>query len=41
LPVEKWWDIFGDSTLADAFLDRMVHTSYRIELKGESLRKKR
>lgn len=41
LPVEKWWDVFGDSTLADAFLDRMVHTSYRIELKGESLRKKR
>ncbi len=41
LPVEKWWDIFGDSTLADAFLDRMVHTSYRIELKGESLRKKK
>lgn len=41
LPVDKWWDIFGDSTLADAFLDRMVHTSYRIELKGESLRKKR
>ncbi|MGY3055194.1 DNA replication protein DnaC [Pedobacter sp. UYEF25] len=41
LPVDKWWDIFGDSTLADAFLDRMVHTSYRVELKGESLRKKR
>ena len=41
LPVDKWWDVFGESTLADAFLDRMVHTSYRIELKGESLRKKR
>jgi len=41
LPVDKWWDVFGDSTLADAFLDRMVHTSYRIELKGESLRKKK
>ena len=41
LPVAKWYDIIGENTIADALLDRMVHTSYRIELKGESLRKKR
>lgn len=40
LPVAKWYEVIGDSTVADAILDRMVHTSHRIELKGESLRKK-
>jgi len=39
LPVAKWYEIIGDSTIADAVLDRMVHTAHRIELKGESLRK--
>ena len=33
--------MFGDPTMADAILDRLVHNAYRIELKGESLRKKR
>jgi DNA replication protein DnaC len=41
LPVASWYDVIGENTIADALLDRMVHTSYRIELKGESLRKKR
>ena len=41
LPVANWYDIIGQEMLADAILDRIVHTSYRIELKGESLRKKR
>lgn len=41
LPVASWYDIIGEETIADAILDRMVRTSYRIELKGESLRKKR
>lgn len=41
LPVEKWYDIIGESTIADAILDRLVHTAHRIELKGESLRKKK
>jgi len=41
LPVANWYDVIGEETIADAILDRMVHTSYRIELKGESLRKKR
>lgn len=41
LPVASWYDIIGEETIADAILDRLVHSSYRIELKGESLRKKR
>jgi DNA replication protein DnaC len=40
LPVSSWFDIIGEETIADAILDRLVHTSHRIELKGESLRKK-
>lgn len=40
LPVSSWYDIIGEETIADAILDRLVHSSYRIELKGESLRKK-
>lgn len=40
LPVSNWFDVIGEETIADAILDRLVHTSYRIELKGESLRKK-
>lgn len=40
LPVASWHEIIGEETIADAILDRLVHTSHRIELKGESLRKK-
>lgn len=40
LPVASWYDVIGEETIADAILDRLVHSSYRIELKGESLRKK-
>lgn len=40
LPVASWYDIIGEATIADAILDRLVHTSHRIELKGKSLRKK-
>lgn len=40
LPVSKWYEIISETTIADAILDRLVHTSHRIELKGESLRKK-
>ncbi len=39
LPVEHWHDYIGDSTLADAILDRLIHNSYRITLAGESMRK--
>lgn len=41
LPVEHWHKIIGDPTLADAILGRLVHNAYRIELKGESMRKNR
>ena len=40
LPVKFWHEAIGDGTLADAILDRLVHTAYRVELKGESMRKK-
>jgi len=40
LPVSNWYNVIGEETIADAILDRLVHTSHRIELKGESLRKK-
>lgn len=40
LPVEKWYKMIGDSTIADAILDRLIHSSRRIEIKGESKRKK-
>lgn len=39
LPVEHWHAWVGDPTLADAILDRLLHNAYRIELKGDSLRK--
>jgi DNA replication protein DnaC len=39
IPVNKWHELIGDSTIADAILDRIVHNSYRLELKGESMRK--
>lgn len=38
-PVDQWHAIIGDATLADAILDRLVHNAYRINLKGESMRK--
>ncbi len=40
LPVGSWFDVIGEATIADAILDRLVHTSHRLELKGDSLRKK-
>lgn len=38
-PVNQWHEIIADATVADAILDRLVHNAYRLELKGESLRK--
>ena len=41
VPVIKWHEIIGEKTVADAILDRIIHESHRIELKGESLRRKK
>ncbi len=40
LPIASWYDIIRDATIADGIIDRLVHTSYRIDLKGPSLRGK-
>jgi len=39
MPVAGWFDVIGDAVIADAILDRLVHTAHRFEIKGESLRK--
>lgn len=41
IPVQGWYDIIGEKTIADAILDRLIHQSHRFELSGESMRKKR
>ncbi len=41
VPVDHWHDIVGNPTLADAILDRVIHNAYRIDLAGESMRKRR
>jgi len=40
-PIEHWHELIGDLTLADAILDRLIHNAYKINLKGESMRKKK
>ena len=40
VPVAGWYEIIGEQTIADAILDRIIHDAHRVELKGESLRKK-
>ena len=40
VPVDQWHETISDPTLADAILDRLVHNAYKINLKGESMRKK-
>ncbi|MBC6490708.1 IS21-like element helper ATPase IstB [Flavihumibacter stibioxidans] len=41
VPVNKWYEVIGEQTIADAIMDRIIHDAHRLELKGESLRKKR
>ena len=41
VPVEAWHQVIGDSTIADAILDRLVHNAYRVEMKVESMRRQR
>jgi DNA replication protein DnaC len=40
IPVDRWHDLIGEPTLADAILDRVIHNAHRLQLRGESLRKK-
>ncbi len=41
LPLKSWYDSMQDLTLTDAILDRLIHNAYKLELKGESMRKKK
>ena len=41
IPVDRWHDLIGEPTLADAILDRIVHNAHRLQLKGDSLRKQK
>ncbi len=41
IPVENWHEVIANSTLADAIMDRLIHSAYKINLKGESMRKKK
>ena len=41
IPVENWHDVIVNPTLADAIMDRIIHSAYKINLKGESMRKKK
>jgi DNA replication protein DnaC len=40
MPVAHWHEQIGDPTIADSILDRFLHNAYRLELNGESIRKK-
>ena len=40
-PVNAWHETIPDPTVADAILDRLIHNAHRIELKGESMRKRK
>ena len=41
IPIDKWHAFIGNPTYADAILDRLVHNAHRIDLTGESLRRRR
>lgn len=41
VPINQWHEVIGEQTIADAILDRIVHDAQRLQLKGESMRKKR
>ena len=40
VPVKLWHEIIGEKTIADAILDRIVHSAHRLEMEGESMRKR-
>ena len=41
IPVQGWYDIIGEKTIANAILDRLIHQFHRLELHGEFIKKKR
>ena len=41
VPVNNWYEIIGEQTIADAILDRIIHDAHRLELTGDSLRKRK
>ena len=41
LPVAQWHDMIGEPTIADAILDRIVHNAHRVNLEGDSMRKRK
>jgi len=41
VPVKGWYDLIGEKTIADAIMDRLVHQSHRVEINGESMRRKK
>lgn len=41
IPVKVWYELFEEKTIADAILDRIVHQAHRIEIKGESMRRRK
>lgn len=41
IPVKEWHTLIGENTIADAIMDRIVHNSHRIDLKGESIRRQK
>ena len=41
VPIERWHDMIGDPTYADAILDRLIHNACHIDLKGDSMRRRK
>lgn len=41
IPVQEWYDVIGEKTVADAILDRLVHDAHRLVIEGDSMRKKK
>lgn len=41
IPTDKWFDLIGDATIADAICDRLLHTSHKIDIKGDSMRREK
>lgn len=41
VPVNNWYEVIGEQTIADAILDRIIHDAHRLELKGDSMRKRK